>query len=210
MVAREAVTPHAAAALPVIGLTGGVGSGKSSVARIMAEEGCLVCDSDALARQAFNDPAIRDAMLSWWGAGVAAPDGAVDRAKVAAIVFADPAERARLEALTHPWIEARRERLFAAPPPGTRALVIDAPLLLEAGLRDRCDVIVFVDSPLEMRLSRVREARAWDAAEHARREAAQWPLDRKRAAADHVVRNDGSPESLRAQVRAVLDRVRAG
>jgi dephospho-CoA kinase len=210
VVAREAVRPVPAGTLPVIGLTGGIGSGKSAVARMLAEEGCLVCDSDALARQAFNDESIRDAMLAWWGNRVAAPDGAVDRSKVAAIVFTDSAERARLEALTHPWIEARRERLFAAPPPGTRALVIDAPLLLEAGLGDRCHAIVFVDSPLEMRLSRVREARGWDAAEHARRESAQWPLDRKRAAADHVVRNDGSPESLRAQVRAVLDRVRAG
>ena len=210
MVAHQAVNALPTGRLPVIGLTGGIGSGKSAVGRIMAEEGCLVCDSDALARQAFNDPEVRAAMVAWWGDRVTAPDGAIDRSKVAAIVFSDPAERTRLEALTHPWIEARRERLFASPPPGTRALVIDAPLLLEAGLGDRCHAIAFVDSPLEMRLSRVREARGWDAAEHARREAAQWPLDRKRAAADHVIRNDGSPESLRAQVRAVLDRVRAG
>jgi dephospho-CoA kinase len=194
----------------VVGLVGGIGSGKSEVARAMAEEGCLVCDSDSLARQAFNDPQVRAAILGWWGDRVTAPDGAIDRSKVAAIVFGDPAERRRLEALTHPWIEARRERLFASPPPGTRALVIDAPLLLEAGLGSRCHVVIFVDCPTEMRLERVRKVRGWDAAEHARREAAQWPLDQKRAAAHHVIRNDGSPESLRAQVRAVLDSVRAG
>ncbi|MFM8698844.1 MAG: dephospho-CoA kinase, partial [Phycisphaerales bacterium] len=89
--------------------------------------------------------------------------------------------------------------------PGTRALVIDAPLLLEAGLRDACDTVIFVDCPLETRQSRVAATRGWTPAELTRREAAQWPLDRKRSLADHVICNDGDPASLRAQVRAVLD-----
>ena len=94
---------------------------------------------------------------------------------------------------------------FASPPPGTRALVIDAPLLLEVGLDRECDRIVFVDTPSEARAERVRASRGWTPEELARREDLQWPLDRKRGSADHVIRNDGDPASLRAQVRAVLD-----
>ena len=198
-VARSA--PHP----PTLGLTGGIGAGKSTVARILAEEGCLVCDSDALAREALNHPSIRAEILSWWGDRVRAPDGAIDRAKLGELVFSSLGDRKRLESLVHPWIERHREQLFASPPPGTRALVIDAPLLLEAGLGAVCHRVIFVDSPLELRLERVRANRGWSAEELARREAAQWPLDQKRACAHHVVSNEGDPASLRAQVRAVLD-----
>ena len=199
VVARSA--PHP----PTLGLTGGIGAGKSTVARILAEEGCLVCDSDALAREALNHPSIRAEILSWWGDRVRAPDGAIDRAKLGELVFSSLGDRKRLESLVHPWIERHREQLFASPPPGTRALVIDAPLLLEAGLGAVCHRVIFVDSPLELRLERVRANRGWSAEELARREAAQWPLDQKRACAHHVVSNEGDPASLRAQVRAVLD-----
>ena len=202
-------------ALPVLGLAGGIGAGKSTVARALAAEGCVVADSDDLARQAYNDPEIRRQLVAWWGDRVrdchachAEPNSMpppVDRRAIAAIVFEQPAERARLEALIHPWIARARETLFAAAPPGTRALVVDAPLLFETGLNQQCDRVIFVDSRLETRLSRVRSARGWDTAELARREVAQWPLDRKRALAHHVIHNDGDPASLRAQVRAVLD-----
>jgi dephospho-CoA kinase len=201
--------------LPILGLTGGIGAGKSTVAKVFAQEGCLVADSDHIARQAFNDPEIRRQLLSWWGDRVrschgchAEPDSQpppVDRKAVADIVFASPAERARLEGLVHPWIARRRAEAFAAAPPGTRALVIDAPLLLEVGLDAECDRIVFVDTPSEARAERVRASRGWSPEELARREDLQWPLDRKRSSADHVIRNDGDPASLRAQVRAVLD-----
>ncbi len=190
---------------PTLGLTGGIGAGKSTVARILAEEGCLVCDSDALAREALNHPSIRAEILSWWGDRVRAPDGAIDRAKLGEVVFSSLGDRKRLESLVHPWIERHREQLFASPPPGTRALVVDAPLLLEAGFGSACHRVIFVDSPLELRLERVRANRGWSAEELARREAAQWPLDQKRACAHHVVSNEGDPASLRVQVRAVLD-----
>jgi dephospho-CoA kinase len=208
------VTPEAPR-LPIIGLAGGIGAGKSTVARALAAEGCVVADSDDLARQAYNDPEIRRQLVAWWGDRVrdchachAEPDAMpppVDRRAIAAIVFEHPAERARLEALIHPWIARARETLFAAAPAGTRALVVDAPLLFETGLDQQCDRVIFVDSSPETRLFRVRSARGWDTAELGRREAAQWPLDRKRALAHHVINNDGSPASFRAQVRAVLD-----
>lgn len=192
---------------PILGLIGGIGGGKSLVAQMLAQEGCVVSDSDALARESFQDPQVRGQLRAWWGPRAFRADGTVDRAAVAGIVFADPAERARLESVVHPWIARRREAQFAAAPPAAPALVIDAPLLLEAGLDAACDRVIFVDSRLEDRIQRVRDSRGWDAAELARREAAQWPLDRKRAAAHHVLRNDGSPESLRAQVRAMLQQV---
>ncbi|MFM8699183.1 MAG: dephospho-CoA kinase [Phycisphaerales bacterium] len=206
---------HPAHHPPILGLAGGIGAGKSTVARILAEEGCVVADSDDLARQAYNDPAIREQLVAWWGDRIrdcrgchAEPDSLpppVDRRAIAAIVFEQPAERVRLESLIHPWIARHREALFAAAPAGTRALVIDAPLLFETGLDKRCERVIFVDSSAESRFSSVRAARGWDAGELGRREAAQWPLDRKRALAHHVIRNDGDPASLRAQVRAVLD-----
>lgn len=217
MDARSTLTPMPTPPPPTLGLTGGIASGKSTVARMLHDEGCVVADSDELARQAYNDPQIRAQLLAWWGDRVrechgchAPPDGMpppVDRRAVAEIVFASPVERARLESLIHPWIARRRAALFAAAPTGTRALVIDAPLLHEAGLADRCDRVIFVETPEEQRVSRAKASRGWGPAELARREAAQWPLDRKRALAHHVIRNEGDPAALRAQVRAVLDEV---
>lgn len=196
--------------LPVIGIVGGIGAGKSAVAAALRELGCLVSDSDAHARAAFAEPDVQRAMRDRWGARACAGGdacGAVDRAAVGRIVFGDPAERAWLESVIHPRIHAMREAQFAAAPAGTRALAIDAPLLLESGLGASCDAVVFVDAPQAVRAARVAASRGWDAGELGRRESAQWPLDRKRASAHHVLRNDGDPESLRAQVRLLLDQV---
>ena len=204
----------AAPRLPIIGLAGGIGAGKSTVARALADEGCVVADSDALARQAYNDPEIRRELIAWWGDRVrdchachAEPNRMpppVDRRAIAEIVFEHPAERARLEALIHPWIARQREALFAAAPAGTRALVIDAPLLFETGLHQRCDRVIFVDSSQETRLSRVRSARGWAAAELGRREAAQWSLERKRALSTDLIQNDGDIVEVRRQLQQIL------
>lgn len=194
--------------IPVIGLVGGIGAGKSAVGALLAAERCLVCDSDELVRRQYEDAAVRTQLQNWWGPGILDHRGLVDRAAVAAIVFRDPAERARLEAFLHPRVEAERARLFASAPAGTPALVIDAPLLLEAGLAPACDAIWFVDTPETLRRARVMGDRGWTAEEFARREAAQWSLDRKRAAAHHVLRNDGDPASLREQVMQALAGIR--
>jgi len=195
--------------LPVIGLAGGIGSGKSLVASQLRQLGCLVCDSDAMSRDILRDRAVRDQLVAWWGSGILDRDGEIDRSRVASIVFARDEERRRLESLIHPLVEARREALFERPPPGTKALVIDAPLLLEAGLGDKCDSIIFVDCPRPIRLARLSAIRGWSAEEVERREAAQWPLDRKRQAADTIVRNDDDPASLRQQVSKALEQVLA-
>jgi len=195
---------------PVIGVTGGIGAGKSAVAEALRALGCVVSDSDAHARHVFGEAEVQRAMRERWGARACAggdPSAPVDRAAVGHIVFAEPAERVWLESVIHPRIHAMREAEFAHAPAGTPALVIDAPLLLESGLGGVCDAIVFVEAPEALRLERVCRNRGWSEADWRRRESAQWPLDRKREAADHVVRNDGDPESLRAQVRLVLDQV---
>jgi len=189
---------------PVIGLAGGIGAGKSEVARILRELGCLVVDSDQLARAALLDPDIKRELVSWWGDGVLDEVGEINRSAVAHIVFADPAQRKRLEALTHPWIEEKRKEQFASADRSTCAYVIDAPLLFEAGVDHECDAVIFVDAPRQARLERVQKFRGWTAEELDRRESSQLSLDEKRSRADYVVENTGDLAALAAEVGKVL------
>lgn len=194
----------------VIGLAGGIGSGKSSVAALLAEFGCIVLDSDQEAREALARPDVRDQLIHWWGPKVIAPDGGIDRSRIAAIVFSDPAERRRLESLVHPLVKSSREEMIRrAAAVGAPVVVVDAPLLFEAGVDQECDVVVFVDAPLRERLERVRVARGWGPGELERREKAQWGLDAKRRLADYVVLNDSGPAELRARVAAVFQQLSA-
>lgn len=196
--------------IPVIGLAGGIGSGKSTVAGIFARLGCLVVDSDARARAALDRPDVRAEIVRWWGEGVLSPpDGSgtrkVDRAKVAQIVFSDAAQRARLESLVHPVVrQDRAEAVREGATAGARAVIVDAPLLFEAGLDAECDAVVFVDAARAARLRRVRESRNWDEAELDRREAAQLPLQSKRSRADYCVSNNGALPELEREVARVL------
>ncbi len=201
----------------VIGLAGGVGSGKSTIAKILGEIGFLVIDSDQLARGALDRPEVRAALITWWGPGVVSADGKVDRAKVASIVFHKPEERARLEALVHPLVKHGREQVVErASAEGRIGVVVDAPLLFEAGSDKDVDCVLFVDTPREMRLARVKQTRGWDEAELTRREAAQWPLEKKRAMSHAVVRNDivlnspGDHDRLRQRVEEAVETLRAG
>lgn len=192
---------------PVIGITGAIGGGKSTVAGILADAGCAVSDSDADARAALDKPEVREQLAAWWGPSILRGDGRVDRGAIAAVVFRDPAARRRLEGLVHPRVHARRHEVFAAAPDDAPALVMDVPLLFEAGLDTECDVVVFVDAPREIRLARVAEGRGWSDAELARREASQLPLDEKRRRADHVLVNDGDRARLAERVRELLQAI---
>jgi len=193
---------------PIIGLVGGIGSGKSTVAGMLRDMGCVVADSDQFARASLRDPAIRPQLVEWWSDSILDPaTGEIDRRKVAAIIFADPAQRKRLEGLTHPWIEQRRRELFAKSAEGTPAFVIDAPLLLEAGLARECDAIIFIDAPPHLRSSRVEANRHWTHQQWESREAAQMPLDEKRRMADHVLVNSGDLNDLRANVARTLQQI---
>ena len=170
---------------PVIGLCGGIGAGKTAVARMLEELGCAVAHSDDAARAAFDDPQIRNSLLDWWGGGILKDDGTIDRSAIAHIVFSDPEQRQRLEALTHPWIEARRCEQFEAAAATATALVIDAPLLLEVGLDEACDAVVVVDALWAIRAARVAQSRGWSEAELHKREESQLPRDLKRQKADY-------------------------
>ncbi|HWP67188.1 MAG TPA: dephospho-CoA kinase [Candidatus Limnocylindria bacterium] len=187
-----------------IGLTGGIGSGKSTVAAMLAELGALVIDADRVGHEIYLPGTegfrrVRDA----FGPGVVAPDGTIDRKALGARVFADPAELARLNALLHPLIGAAiRERLAAARAARPDVpVVVEAAIMLEAGWRFFDQLWVVVVSP-EVAVARVMASRGLERAEVERRIAAQLSNEERRRQADVVIENDGSLDELRAQVKA--------
>lgn len=185
-----------------VGLTGNIGSGKSSVAGLLRERGAAVIDADALARQATDDPEVLASIARELGPDLLT-DGRLDRAATAERVFGDPSARRRLNAIVHPWVRrasAVREAALLASRPLPRVIVHDVPLLFESGLQDGFDVVVVVAAPLERRIERVTGRSALSADEVRARDAAQMPLDVKAARADYVVDNSGSPAELAARV----------
>lgn len=204
---HDSPTPSGGSPGPiVIGIAGGIGAGKSMVAREFARLGCLVIDSDALAREALQTPLVRARLVRWWGKRILDDRGAVDRSRVASIVFADPAQRQRLESLVHPMVKQSRGEMIARA--GDRpAVIVDAPLLFEAGIDRECDAVVFVDAPRPTRLARVHRSRGWDDAELERRERAQMSLKEKRARCNAVIDNTGDPAELVPRVRDVLEQL---
>jgi len=190
---------------PIIGLVGGIGAGKSSVARVLQSLGAAVIDSDRLAHDELADPEVIATLRGWWGDKVC-PSDEVDRKALASIVFSDPHELDRLEKLLYPRIHRRRERLVAGynADPAVRAIVLDAPKLYEAGLGDYCDAVIFVAADWSVRVRRVAASRGWTEEELRRRENLQNSLDTKRANADHVVINHSSLDQLRIDVERIF------
>jgi len=197
---------------PIIGLVGGIGSGKSFVASLFGEAGCLVIDSDLQVKAAYERDDVKEVLRSWWADEVFHPDGTVDRVAVARIVFRNEAQRRRLEDLLHPLVGQMRDRAMeeAAGNPAIKAYIWDTPLLVETGLAGRCDVLVFVDAPLRQREGRVAAERGWKAGELREREKLQLPLDKKRKMANYIVRNTAGAGEVRSQVRELLSRILAG
>lgn len=193
----------------IIGLTGNIAAGKSTVAAELAAAGLPVIDADALAREvvAPGTPAL-DAIVARWGPAILAADGTLDRATLRRRILADPAERAALEAITHPAIAARRTaRTAELAATGTPVIVCDIPLLFEATLEDTVDEIVLVDAPVAVRRARLIRDRGIDPAEADALIAAQMPAERKRAHADVVIENVGSRAELEAAVAALVTRL---
>ncbi|MCC6493287.1 MAG: dephospho-CoA kinase [Pirellulales bacterium] len=193
------------AVMKIIGLVGGIASGKSAVAAALARRGAAIFDADKIGHEVINLREVRDELVARWGAGVLGADGRVDRGAVAERVFGDApealAERRFLEEALHgrirQQIEAQARQL---PDDGVPAVVIDAPLLVEAGWNDICDAVLCVDVPREMRLARAMANRGWTAEEFTRREAAQLPIEEKRPWCTHAVDNSGSLAELDAQL----------
>jgi dephospho-CoA kinase len=183
-----------------IGLTGGIGSGKSTVAGRFAELGALVIDADALAREVV-EPGTDGlaAVVAEFGAQVLDGSGRLNRPALARVVFGDEAARGRLNAIVHPRIRARAAELIAAAPPGT-VVVQDVPLLVETGQADRYDLVVVVEAAEELRVRRLARDRGMPAEEVRARMAAQATDEQRRAVADVVLVNDGTTDELRAKV----------
>jgi dephospho-CoA kinase len=186
-----------------VGLTGGIGSGKSAVASFLADRGATVIDADLLAREVVAPGSAGLAAIGALWPQAIGPDGALDRPALAAIVFADDAARARLNAITHPRVRARAEELERVAPAGLVVHVV--PLLFEGNFWRRCDKTVVVIAPDELRIARVVARDATERAAVERRMAAQIAPALARARADYVVENDGDLDGLRAASERLYD-----
>ena len=184
----------------LVGLTGGIGSGKSTVARLLAARGAVVLDADVLAREVVEPgTAGFDAVLDRFGDAVRSPDGSLDRARLAAIAFADDEARRDLEAIVHPQVRMRIGEAAAAHADTDAVVVVDSPLLIETGAHESFPVVVVVTAPDDARIARLT-TRGMGAADARARMAAQMPLEEKVTHADVLLDNGGSEAELERQV----------
>jgi dephospho-CoA kinase len=188
----------------VIGLIGGMGSGKSQVAAELARRGARVISGDQLGHEALREPEILSQVVKRWGPAVLDQDGRIDRKRLGAVVFADPHQRRALEALVFPWIGARMSEELTAAKGACGLVVIDAAVMLEAGWDPNCDVIVYVHAPRSVRLKRLAEQRGWSEMEVNRRAQAQLSLTEKASRADFVLENSGDRKQLGTQIDELL------
>jgi dephospho-CoA kinase len=190
------------AAVQMIGLTGGIGSGKSTVASLLAARGAVVVDADAIAREVVEPGSpVLARLAERFGPDIVGPEGRLDRARLAERAFADEESRRDLDAITHPAIGEEFLRRVAAAPAGA-VVVHDVPLLAEAKNPARYRGIIVVEAPRELRLARL-SARGIPAADAERRMAQQATDEERRALATWVLDNSGDLDSLRAQVDAL-------
>jgi len=188
----------------IYGLTGGIASGKSTVSQMLRELGAHVLDADAIAREVVEPGTLGLAEVGARFPGVIGPEGRLDRAKLGARVFADPTERAALNALLHPRIrEAFLEKTQALAAQGVARVLYDAPLLIENGLHVGLDGVVLVWVPRELQKARLKARDGLEDAGAEARLAAQLPLDAKREHATWLIDNTGDREATRAQVQEV-------
>jgi dephospho-CoA kinase len=182
-----------------IGLTGGIGSGKSTVSELLAARGAVIVDADRIAREVVEPgtPGLA-AVVEAFGEQVLAADGSLDRPALAAVVFSDPAARARLDAIVHPLVRRRSAELVAAAPAGA-VVVNDVPLLVETGQAASFDVVLVVEADPEIRVARLVQ-RGLTEDDARARIASQASDGQRRAVADVVLDNSGTPEELAEQV----------
>lgn len=186
-----------------VGLTGGVGAGKSAVSELLRARGAIIIDSDVIARSVFDDdPSAVEELTSAFGPDVLLPDGTVNRPALASIVFADAEKLAELNAIVHPRVgaEADRQEAVASARDSDAVVVHDIPLLVETSQIEDFDLIVVVEAPLDTRLDRLVSGRGWTREQALARMAAQASDGERRAIADVVIDNSGTAEDLDAAV----------
>jgi dephospho-CoA kinase len=200
--------------VPVIGLTGGIGSGKSAVAGWLAERrNVCVIDGDAIGHDVLRRPEIRQRLREEFGNDVLAADDQVDRRRLAAHVFGSSPQqrdgRRRLERIVHPEIRRRISETISRESASdiTEAVILDAAVLLEAGWNDVCTAVAFIDSPREARQQRVKQSRGWSDEDLRKREASQMDLEEKKSHADLIISNDSTLERAGRMLEEFVDRL---
>lgn len=191
----------------VVGLTGGIGSGKSTVSAMMADRGAVVIDADRIAREVVEPggPAF-EGVVDRFGEGILTPEGAVDRPALARVVFSDEKALGDLNALTHPAVGAVMSERLAEERDTDHIVVLDVPLLVEAGRsRPEMAAVIVVDAPEEVALERLMRERHMDRSEALARMSAQASREDRLARADHVIDNSGGLDELRRQVDETMD-----
>jgi len=198
--------------VPIIGVVGGIGSGKTALAGEFEKLSCARLEADAVGHEMLARADVCAELVAEFGDGILGPDGRISRAKLAAKAFASASATARLNEIVGGalWPEFRRRALEAADhaAPGLQAVVLDAALLFESETNEICDCVVLVEAPDAVRRRRVKQSRGWDWQEVRRREARQIPLSRKRQMADFVINNTSGLEHLCREARGILVRAR--
>jgi dephospho-CoA kinase len=193
----------------VIGLIGGIGSGKSRVAAELARHGGIVISGDKLGHEALQDHDIKAAVIKRWGEDILDGEGNIERRRLGKVVFAEAGEKQALENLSFPYIERRigEEIDKARYDRQATLIVLDAAVMLEAGWNKFCNRLVYVKAPRDFRLRRLAAQRSLDEKEVAARENAQWPEAEKEKRADFVLDNSGSPEELARNVNDLVKKL---
>lgn len=202
----------------IVGLTGGIASGKTTVAQMFESLGARIVDADRIASELLHDPSIQEQIVQNFGASVRGGEGEIDRKELARIAFSSEEALQTLNQIMHPPILEEVEEYISTfrddpesliqgsmdneewPP----VLVLDIPLLLQYDLDEACDLLVFIDVPESERLRRVQENRGWEPEELQRRENEQTPIDLKREKADCIIRNQGSKKETKKQVKEIM------
>ena len=194
--------------MKLLGIIGGIGSGKSTASALFRQFGATVISADDIGHQVLLLPDIKEAVRRRWGSVVFGEDGEIDRRKLAEVVFADGNELVYLKSLTHPLIaeEVHRQR-EEHKQSGVPFCLLDAPLLLESGWASMVDQIFFVSAPAEERWGRVK-SRGWSEAEWKQRESAQLSVEEKVRQAHIVLDNSGDTDHLRTQVETIIQTLR--
>ena len=194
---------------PVIGIVGGIGSGKSTVAQLFGKLGCAVIDADELAHQVLDEPGIKTRTIAAFGDAVLDREGRVDRKKLADIVFTDAANLELLNNIIHPLVLERAEQLIERynSGPSVKAIVLDMPLLIEVGWEKRCDKVIFVDCERGLRAERAKKLQLFDEKRIKIREKFQISLDSKADIADNTVNNNSDLSVLVKQVTDIFTNI---